>query len=420
MTKDLNKEISKIEYNLLNLPTKLSFEDGSIISYSYDANGNKLSANYNLSLMNVVKGTSNNTQGGNGVSTHRDYCGNFIYEDGALKMMLFDGGYVTFDNDNTPQYHFYPKDHLGNNRVVADANGYIEQVSHYYPFGGLMAESIGDVQPYKYNGKELDRMHGLDSYYYRARWMSDGRFTTQDPHATDYVEESPYAYCKNNPIRIIDPTGKDGMIEGEGSLEFPYLITAIYLYQSNSLEKDEIEALNNTLASYNSLGGSKGIQIKDASGNKVYVKYNLSSKEVENVNEARSHTSFTTSTGETRYYGNVIGKQPNESGNEYGSANNIRIDLNSDNISSGTIAGMNKSLLLEGVFAHEIGHNLGGEHADGTKTMAPVETTITTDLSGTSTRFTYPGVSKKFTQIIFNRHDKQKNNPYDGRLWFKE
>ena len=209
MTKDLNKKIGKIEYNLLNLPTKLSFEDGSIISYSYDADGNKLTANYNLSLMNVVKGTSNNSQAGNGVTTHRDYCGNFIYEDGVSKMMLFNGGYAAFDNSNTPQYHFYLKDHLGNNRVVADANGNIEQVNHYYPFGSLMAERTGDTQPYKYNGKELDHIHGLDSYDYGARWMIDGRFTTRDPHAIDYVEVSSYAFCKNNPIRLMDDDGKD-------------------------------------------------------------------------------------------------------------------------------------------------------------------------------------------------------------------
>ena len=113
--------------------------------------------------MNVINGTSSSAQAGNGVTTHRDYCGNFIYEDGALKMLRFDGGYVTFNSSNSPKYHFYLKDHLGNNRVVADANGNIEQVNHYYPFGGLMAESTGGVQPYKYNGKELDRMHGLDS-----------------------------------------------------------------------------------------------------------------------------------------------------------------------------------------------------------------------------------------------------------------
>ena len=31
----------------------------------------------------------------------------------------------------------------------------------YYPFGGLFGESTsGDTQRFKYNGKELDRMHG--------------------------------------------------------------------------------------------------------------------------------------------------------------------------------------------------------------------------------------------------------------------
>ena len=220
MTKDLNKKISKIEYNLLNLPTKLNFADGSTISYSYDADGNKLRADYNLSLMNVINGTSSNAQAGNGVTTHRDYCGNFIYEDGALKMLLFDGGYVTFNSSNSPKYHFYLKDHLGNYRVVADANGNIEQVNHYYPFGGLMAESTGGVQPYKYNGKELDRMHGLDSYDYGARWMSDGRFTTPDSHAIDYVGISPYAYCGNNPMNSIDLNGEDWIKDNQGFYQF--------------------------------------------------------------------------------------------------------------------------------------------------------------------------------------------------------
>ena len=208
MTQDLNKNICSIEYNLLNLPTKISFTDGSTVKYCYSADGEKLSADYDLTLMNVMNGTSNSTQAGGGVKLHRDYCGDFIYEDGALKTMLFDGGYVTFAG-TTPEYHFYLKDHLGNNRVVASANGDIEQVNHYYPFGGLMADSKGNTQSYKYNGKELDRMHGLDSYDYGARWMTNGRFFTPDPHATDYPDVSPYAYCGNNPVYSIDVNGED-------------------------------------------------------------------------------------------------------------------------------------------------------------------------------------------------------------------
>ena len=62
---------------------------------------------------------------------------------------------------------------------------------------------------YKYNGKELDRMHGLDLYDYGARMQNGMRFTTIDPLAEKYYSISPYAYCANNPIRFIDPTGNE-------------------------------------------------------------------------------------------------------------------------------------------------------------------------------------------------------------------
>ena len=53
--------------------------------------------------------------------------------------------------------------------------------NHYYPYGGLMGESTGsDAQPYKYNGKELDRHSGLDWYGYGARWYDGVRFNTID------------------------------------------------------------------------------------------------------------------------------------------------------------------------------------------------------------------------------------------------
>jgi RHS repeat-associated protein len=66
-----------------------------------------------------------------------------------------------------------------------------------------------EAQPYKYNGKELDNMNGLNWYDYSARHYDPaiGRFTTIDPLAEKYYNVSPYAYCHNNPINRIDPTG---------------------------------------------------------------------------------------------------------------------------------------------------------------------------------------------------------------------
>ena len=58
-----------------------------------------------------------------------DYSGNYVYENGTLKMILIEDGYVTFDSNSQPVYHFYLQDHLGNNRVVANASGQVEQVT---------------------------------------------------------------------------------------------------------------------------------------------------------------------------------------------------------------------------------------------------------------------------------------------------
>lgn len=64
------------------------------------------------------------------------------------------GQRVMFD---IAEYHFYITGHQGNIRVVANQNGELEQMNHYYPYGGLMGESTSsDAQPYKYNGKELE------------------------------------------------------------------------------------------------------------------------------------------------------------------------------------------------------------------------------------------------------------------------
>ena len=91
------------------------------------------------------------------------------------------------------------KDHQGNNRVVVDEEGTVEEVNHYYPFGGVFS-STGDAQPYKYNGKELDRKGGLDWYDYGARMYDAalGRFMK-----TDRFQRSMFLYHLINIVQII-------------------------------------------------------------------------------------------------------------------------------------------------------------------------------------------------------------------------
>jgi len=94
--------------------------------------------------------------------------------------------------------------------VVADRNGKVEEVNHYYPFGGMFP-TTGNIQPYKYNGKELDTRKGLNWYDYGARHYDPavGRWHVQDPMQEKYYNTSQYAYCANNPVKYIDPNGKE-------------------------------------------------------------------------------------------------------------------------------------------------------------------------------------------------------------------
>ncbi|MFL9836992.1 RHS repeat-associated core domain-containing protein, partial [Flavobacterium sp. ST-75] len=80
------------------------------------------------------------------------------------------------------------------------------------PFGEMLVdEHINSFNtPFKFNGKEYDEETG--NYYYGARYYDPkwSMFIGVDPLAEKYSDWSSYAYCANNPIRYIDPTGMEG------------------------------------------------------------------------------------------------------------------------------------------------------------------------------------------------------------------
>ena len=130
-------------------------DNGATIQYLYDAEGRKLDVTHTPPALSP-----------SGQMT-TDYCDNVIYKDGALERILTDEGYITIAANNTPAYHYYLRDHLGSVRVVTNSSGTVEETTHYYPYGATFPQT--SVQPYKFCGKELDRVHGLDWYDYGAR-----------------------------------------------------------------------------------------------------------------------------------------------------------------------------------------------------------------------------------------------------------
>jgi RHS repeat-associated protein len=113
--------------------------------------------------------------------------------------------------------HYYFSDHLGSASVVTDTSGSVQKESDYYPFGGEMVVSGGDINNYKFTGKERDAESGLDDFGARYYGSSTGRFMSPDwaeratavPYATLASPQSLnlFSYVSDNPLGRTDPDG---------------------------------------------------------------------------------------------------------------------------------------------------------------------------------------------------------------------
>lgn len=129
-----------------------------------------------------------------------------------------------------------------------NASGAVQQVTNYYPFGAPYADAAinSDFQPYKYNGKELDKMHVLNTYDYGARQHDPilARWDRIDPLAEKYYNVSPYAYCGNNPINAIDSDGRIIVFAKNVSERFKEKFAQAVRYLNQHSSGEMLKALN--------------------------------------------------------------------------------------------------------------------------------------------------------------------------------
>jgi len=194
---DRNKGITSITYNHLNLPEIIDLENNRRIEYLYDANGVKLQKKYYE----------------NGLLTlTTDYSDEFVYTDKRLDHFLTSEGRMKRGTNGTNFYpEFFLTDHLGDVRVVFSSPTQVTQVTDYYPFGMEIPLFSSSDNQLKYNSKELQTEADLEWYDYGARFYDPqiGRWHVVDPLAEKYNQWSPYNYAVGNPIKFIDPTGKE-------------------------------------------------------------------------------------------------------------------------------------------------------------------------------------------------------------------
>ncbi len=203
-------------------------KEGLFHSYAYDHTGERILKRYGTAQNAYYNGKDMGTlydfgesysayvspyfvESNNGYTKH--------YYAGATRLVSKIGesvyeneSYISYGDKEKDQY-FYFQDHLGSSTYITDLNGKIAQYSAYTPYGEMFRE-YRNITPYRFNGKELDSETEL--YYYGARYYnpSTALWLGVDPLASKYPGVSPYVYCVGNPVKYVDPDGKEIVIGG--------------------------------------------------------------------------------------------------------------------------------------------------------------------------------------------------------------
>jgi RHS repeat-associated protein len=192
LKKDLNKNITQIQYNYLKLPKRIEFSNETWINYQYDASGKKLQ-----------KVTSQ------GITT--DYVANKIYENNVLYQTTHDEGRINAQG----VYEYNITDHNNDLRIAfKDSAGIATptQSIFYDPWGLSMkgmqiAKNPANFNKYQFLNRETQFETGYIDLIRRQYDPQIGRFISQDPVTDGQEHLSLYQYGWNNPILKPDPNG---------------------------------------------------------------------------------------------------------------------------------------------------------------------------------------------------------------------
>ncbi|WP_333596748.1 DUF6443 domain-containing protein [Chryseobacterium flavum] len=290
MISHLDKGLNEIKYNFLNLPVLVKKNNnsgafGSLSSYLYRTDGTKLKKIYSYYKSDWQANTSL-------ALTTTDYLDGFQYVlessglgcldcppvSPTLQFMPTAEGYFDFVKN---KYIYNYVDHLGNIRLSYFNDGTATVVldeNNYYPFG-LKHEGVNVLEgnpayQYKYNGKELQE---TGMYDYGARfYMPDlGRWGVVDPLAEKMTRYSPYNYAFNNPLRFIDPDGRQGSDWIKKDNQWTYDANITTAAQAKAAGADDF-AKNGTVISDAKIGssGEVGYVKLSEGGNASYSDFN--------------------------------------------------------------------------------------------------------------------------------------------------
>lgn len=240
---------------------------GEILYRTYDAENRLTEVSVNKDGKNAV--VQQNRYNGDGQRIQRvegDQTTNYYYQDGVVSyttdgkgeqtsqdLLGTDGNVIGTQRytGNDTAYYVYNKDVQGSTTNLLKDDGKADVSYRYEDFGET--QSIGENTAKNetcYTGGRYDETTGL--YYLNARYYNpeDGRFLSEDTYRGETNEPDTqhlYAYCSNNPINYVDPSGhKKKVIDISRRLETLMMANARSLYNraKNALSgKNKIKKL---------------------------------------------------------------------------------------------------------------------------------------------------------------------------------
>lgn len=254
-TKNIAARIHRVDYNLLNLPdSMMSSAFGNTSRFTYFGDGRRVSSVYYTYSHNMDYMLENPETFNDPISVYKEIRdGDLLFRDGKLSRVYFPGGYLNINSGSTSnlEYQYFITDYLGSIRTTCDGiTGAAVQHLEYLPSGIVFSQGYNGVcyQNKRFCAKEAIDMHGYGLYDSGARFLHSKilNFQSIDPLCEKYPGVSPYVYCMNNPVSLVDPDGRDWYRHNE---------TGNYYWQEGH---DELE-------NYTNVGSSVSIQLGENS-----------------------------------------------------------------------------------------------------------------------------------------------------------
>jgi RHS repeat-associated protein len=136
------------------------------------------------------------------------------------------------------------------NLWITDGTGQAIQHLHYLPFGEDWVDQRNTSwnAPYTFSGKEKDLETGYG--YFGARYYDSGLsiWLSVDPMSDKYPSMSPYNYCANNPVILVDPDGRKIIVSEFTNADGSRTITITYTAYIRNVSNIEIS--NDEMAAY--------------------------------------------------------------------------------------------------------------------------------------------------------------------------